>query len=38
METRQRAKGSHVADDMGIVSDAGRAWKGCSSIGLMVAP
>ena len=26
--------GSHVADDMGIVSDVGRAWIGCPSIGF----
>ena len=34
MHPRQHDMGSHVADDMGIVSDVGRAWIGCPSIGF----
>ena len=34
MDPRQHDMGSHVADDMGIVSDVGRAWIGCPSIGF----
>src|SRR5271165_7100505 len=34
MDPWQHDMGSHVADDMGIVSDVGRAWIGCPSIGF----
>ena len=34
MDPRQHDMGGHVADDMGIVSDVGRAWIGCPSIGF----
>ena len=34
MDPRQHDMGSHVANDMGIVSDVGRAWIGCPSIGF----
>ena len=34
MDPRQHDMGSHVAEDMGIVSDVRRAWIGCPSIGF----
>ena len=34
MDPGQHDMGGHVANDIGIVSDVGRAWIGCPSIGF----